>query len=61
MEEQNSGALQVSPNTVVIRATLCTGVFALRNYNWRNSADANRNHLIVYQLIGPPGAAYQLT
>jgi hypothetical protein len=56
ISENIEGAIQVNPNTVRIRAVLAAGAFAIRNYNWRSNANPNWNYLIVYQLIGRPGA-----
>jgi K319L-like, PKD domain len=54
--ENISGAVTLSSNAMVARVHLAAGAFALRNYNWRSSANANYNYLVVYQLIGSPGA-----
>jgi hypothetical protein len=53
--ENIQGAVTLSSNAMVARLTLASGAFAIRNYNWRASANANYNYLLVYQLIGSPG------
>ena len=54
--ENIQGAVTLSSNYLVTRINIATGAFGIRNYNWRSSANANYNYLIVYQLIGSPGA-----
>jgi hypothetical protein len=54
--ENIGGAVTLSSNYMVARINLGVGGFAIRNYNWRASANANYNYIVVYQLIGSPGA-----
>jgi hypothetical protein len=53
--ENISGAVTLSSNSMVARIELCAGGFAIRNYNWRSSANSTYNYLLVYQLVGSPG------
>ena len=54
--ENIQGAVTLSSNAMVARLNLATGAFAVRNYNWRASANSTYNYIVVYQLIGAPGA-----
>lgn len=54
--ENIAGAVTLSSNSMVARVDLATGGFAIRNYNWRASGNVTYNYLVVYQLIGSPGA-----
>lgn len=54
--ENINGAVTLSSNSTIVHARMRVGTFAIRQLNWRDPSNANYNSLVVYQLIGPPGA-----